>query len=91
MSPEIFLAIAEHLAAEPGTRRIFLVEEFEAPNERGVIAYAHSFGDEYDERDFVAERELEHELDARRLREEERDAADGMKLIAELLRIPARG
>lgn len=86
MTPEIIQAIAEHLANEPGTRRVFVIEEFEQMNERGAACYATSFtGLNHEPRDFVAERELEHEIDRRRESDDIVDGAAGLELISELV------
>lgn len=86
MTPEIVQAVAEHLAAEPGTRRIFIVEEFEQTSDRGAASYCTSLsGLNHEPRDFIAERELEHEIDQRRETSDVVDGAAGMELIAELV------
>ena len=85
MSPEIMAAIVAHLSTEEGTRRIFVVEEYERTDARGTACYVHSLTSlNFEARDFVAEREIEVLIDQRRENEDVADAAAGRVLIAEL-------
>lgn len=87
MTPEIIQAVLAHLADESGTRRVFIVEEFERPDARGGACYVTSFTSlAYEARDFAGERELEHEIDRLRANENTTDAAAGSVLIENLRR-----
>ncbi len=85
MTPEIVQAVLTHMAESSGTRRVFIVEEFEHVDERGGACYVTSFTSlNYEARDFTAERELEHEIDQLRANEDTADAAAGRVLIEKL-------